>query len=66
MNTCEVRYFQDGKLWCATFNDFINLQESPAGFGKTKEQALADLRFNLVWERKAKDAVESYQQKRGE
>jgi hypothetical protein len=34
----EVRFFQDGLtsegrvMWCAVYPDFINLQESPAGF----------------------------------
>lgn len=33
----------DGNKWCATNPDFINLQESPAGFGDTPEEAIADL-----------------------
>ena len=33
----EIRFFQDGtengrRMWCAVYPDFINLQESPAGF----------------------------------
>ncbi len=33
----------DGSDWCATKNDFTNLQESPAGFGKTAREALTAL-----------------------
>lgn len=33
----------DGNKWCATNPDFINLQVSPAGFGDTPEEAIADL-----------------------
>lgn len=35
--------FMDGNAWCATKNDFVNLQESPAGFGPTALDALTDL-----------------------
>lgn len=33
----------DGSRWCATWPDFINLQESPAGFGNTPAEAIAEL-----------------------
>ncbi len=33
----------DGNSWCATRKDFTNLQESPAGFGDTKLQAMSEL-----------------------
>lgn len=33
----------DGNQWCAHRKDFINLQESPAGFGLTKLEAMAEL-----------------------
>lgn len=33
----------DGNKWFATWPDFINLQESPAGFGDTPELAIAAL-----------------------
>ena len=39
----RVRTFMDGNAWCAVKPDFINLQESNAGFGETREQAIADL-----------------------
>lgn len=40
----DVRTFMDGNAWCAVKPDFINLQESPAGFGDTREAAIAALR----------------------
>jgi hypothetical protein len=33
----------DGPQWCATSNDFIDLQQSPAGFGDTALEAMAEL-----------------------
>ena len=33
----------DGNQWCATYDDFINLQESPAGFGDTQDEAILNL-----------------------
>lgn len=30
---------KDGNAFCAHFDDFINLQESPAGFGDTTKEA---------------------------
>jgi len=33
----------DGTAFCATRKDFINLQESPAGFGDSYLEAMADL-----------------------
>jgi hypothetical protein len=33
----------DGNSWCAHRTDFTNLQESPAGFGDTKLEAMAEL-----------------------
>lgn len=38
-----VRTFMDGNAWCAVRPDFINLQESDAGFGDTREAAIANL-----------------------
>jgi len=38
---CELK--MDGNQWCATRKDFTNLQESPAGFGDTCLEAMADL-----------------------
>jgi hypothetical protein len=39
----KIRYCMDGNMWMASRHDFINLQESWAGFGETKELALANL-----------------------
>lgn len=38
-----VNIYMDGVQWCATRKDFINLQESPAGFGDTSLIAMAEL-----------------------
>ena len=35
--------FLDGNRWCATKGSFVNLQESPAGFGITALEAMAEL-----------------------
>lgn len=39
----KVRTFMDGNAWCAVRPDFANLQESHAGFGATKDAAIAEL-----------------------
>lgn len=39
--------YVDGDAWCATKNDFVNLQESPAGFGPTVRDALTELAKEL-------------------
>lgn len=36
-------FFEDGDKWCAVHGDFQNLEESPAGFGDTFEEALDQL-----------------------
>lgn len=33
-------FFKDGDAWCCVRGDFVNLQESPAGFGATMDAAL--------------------------
>jgi hypothetical protein len=38
---------RDGDAWCATRGDFVDLQESPSGFGDTALEALAALCRNL-------------------
>ena len=35
----KSRVFLDGNQWCAVWPDFINIQESPCGFGETPEAA---------------------------
>ena len=37
---------KDGNQWCATYSDFINLQESEAGFGDTQIEAIQELMKN--------------------
>ena len=39
----KTRVFLDGNAWCAVQPDFINIQESPCGFGSTPEAARAEL-----------------------
>jgi len=39
-----VCFYKDGDSWCCVHGDFINLQESPAGFGDTFETALINLK----------------------
>lgn len=53
----------DGDQWCATRADFMNLQESPAGFGDTAFDAIVGLcksldcnRGKLGWGRTFADA----------
>jgi hypothetical protein len=38
----------DGDAWCATGAGFVNLQESPAGFGATPREAVKALREELT------------------
>jgi hypothetical protein len=38
-----IDLFMDGNAWAATRKDFINLQESPAGFGATCLAAMTEL-----------------------
>jgi hypothetical protein len=40
----NVLLSRDGNQWCATEKDFINLQESSAGFGDTMNEAILNLR----------------------
>jgi len=42
-----IKVYKDGGSWCATRSDFINLQESTAGFGDTAREAMSDLCKNL-------------------
>jgi hypothetical protein len=38
-----MNVYKDGNQFCAVHSDFINLQESLAGFGSTEEKAKLDL-----------------------
>lgn len=39
----EITVKKDGTCWVAYWSDFINLQESPAGYGETPEFAVRNL-----------------------
>jgi len=39
----EYNIKRDGNQWCATTSMFVNLQESPAGFGNSPSRALEEL-----------------------
>lgn len=39
----STRAFLDGDQWCAVHTDFVNVQESPAGFGDTPDKARSSL-----------------------
>ena len=41
-------FFRDGTHWCCVRPDFINLQESPVGFGLTFKEAHDDFKENEV------------------
>lgn len=43
-------YFRDGDQWCCVLGDFKNLQESPAGFGDTEDDAYKDLLGQITCE----------------
>lgn len=43
MDNKEISIYMDGDMWCAVRSDFINLQESLAGFGETPTLALEKL-----------------------
>lgn len=38
-----IQVYKDGSSWCAVGSGFTNLQESPAGFGNTPQEAVNDL-----------------------
>lgn len=40
----KERVFMDGDAFCAVGPDFVNLQESPAGFGETRAAAIEALK----------------------
>ncbi len=42
-----IRLYMDGSQWCATRADFVDLQESPAGFGGLALEAMASLAKEL-------------------
>lgn len=42
-----INFERDGNQWCAHTLSFFDLQESPAGFGDSKLEAMADLANHL-------------------
>jgi len=43
----NIEVVGDGDSLCARFDDFVNLHESPTGFGSTDAEALAGLAQDL-------------------
>lgn len=42
----DINVYMDGDLWCATRDGFVDLMESPAGFGDTPHKAVSELMKN--------------------
>ena len=42
-----MRLYKDGDKWCATEDDFVDLQISNAGFGDTEVMAVRDLQDQI-------------------
>ncbi len=42
-----ICFFRDGAKWCCVNGDFVNLQESDAGFGFNFPEALGDLQESI-------------------
>ncbi len=55
----KLDLFMDGNSWCVTRQDFVNLQESPVGFGLTPNEAVNDLLSRLT-DDEYPDKVEPY------
>ena len=49
MDDKKIIIEKDGNAWCAHREDFVNLQESDAGFGNTPGEAL-ELLIQNEWE----------------
>lgn len=43
LKCARFKIYIDGNKWCATFDDFENLQESPVGFGDDEYEAVVAL-----------------------
>jgi hypothetical protein len=50
----EFRTFMDGNAWCAVRSDFIDLQQSSAGFGDTRDTAIEALKCSSLQNKVAK------------
>jgi len=44
----DINVQLDGDSWCATAEGFVNLQESPVGFGDTPQEAVEELKKELL------------------
>jgi len=44
----KYRTYMDGNAWCAVLPDFINLQESPSGWGDTPSEAMKNLELEIA------------------
>jgi hypothetical protein len=47
--------FRDGELWCAAPPGFRNLALDPAGWGSTREEAIANLRRDREFQARARE-----------
>lgn len=47
MPSDAICFYRDGNMVCCVRGDFLNLQESPAGFGKDRQAAESDLERQL-------------------
>lgn len=54
IETVTILIRKDGNNFCATLDDFIDLQASPAGFGDTKVEAI----IGLMAEKEVKEKFE--------
>jgi len=43
IDRAKLKLFKDGNQFCATFHDFIDIQNSQCGFGDTALEAFAEL-----------------------
>lgn len=50
--------FRDGDRWCATFNDFVDMQVSQCGFGDTVLEAFAALAKGGLLEKQAAEVLQ--------
>ena len=54
-----VCFFRDGDQWCCVFGNFINLQESPAGFGANFIDAFQMLDINHERQKRVRNELSS-------
>ena len=54
----KITIVADGNMYCAYFEDFKNLQESPVGFGENPMIALSNLLVAYIVEKGNRDENE--------